>query len=444
MRAKKRIWASALALLLAVSLSACGGGNTPATGNNAGTTGEANSGTSGNAGEKVKLRVYAQHFDDDTSKPFDYAVQELAKEMPNVEIELDPAVQDGNQKLKTYAATGNLPDIFFTDWKTLQTFAKSKNVLLLDDYEAAKEYKANLNPGVESKIIAPDGHIYAFPDTGIEFQLLYYNKQIFQDAGISVPIKTIDELADAAKKLKAAGYVPLSIFAKEKWISTALYNALITREDGIGTAVFEKDAPAETPQAAITAAKHMKQLQEAGLFDVNATNTNYDQASSLFYTGKAAMFINGQWEIYSSQEKMGDNVDFMYWPAKDEATYEKMKLQLAGSGSPQGYAVSPQSKNIDLAVKVAAILAKKSAEYKYTQLGNPIVSPKIDKPVEATDVPAMMQRLASEVLPNAQGYAQAVNSTEISNTIDDNAQNLLVNGYTVDDFINNMNRALKK
>lgn len=439
---KKRVWAGLLALILAVSLSACGGGNP--SDKSADAAGKANEGTGGNAGEKVKLKVYAQHFDDDTSKPFDYAVAELAKEMPNVEIELDPAVQDGYQKLKTYAATGNMPDIYFTDWKTLQTFVKSKNVLLLDDYKAAKDYKASLNPGVESKLIAPDGHIYAFPDTGVEFQLLYYNKKIFQDAGISVPIKTIDELAAAAKKLKAAGFVPLSIFAKEKWISTAFYNALLTREDGMGTAVFEKDAPAETPQAAVTAAEQMKKLQEAGLFDVNATNTNYDQASSMFYTGKAAMFINGQWEIYSSQAKMGDNVDFMPWPAKDEATYEKMKLQLVGSGSPQGYAVSPQSKNVDVAVEVAALLAKKSAEYKYTQLGNPIVSPKIDKPVTAANVPAMMQRLAKEVLPNAKGYAVALNSTEISNAIDDNAQNLIVNGYKVDDFTKNLNRILKK
>lgn len=439
MKVKKRIWASALALLLTVSLTACGGGNAPTN-----ASGETSSGAGSNTGEKVKLRVYAQHFDDDTAKPFDYAVEELAKEMPNVEIELDPAVQDGNQKLKTYAATGNMPDIFYTDWKTLQTFAKSQNVVVLDDYEVTKEYQANLNPGVESKFIAPDGHVYAFPDTGIEFQLLYYNKQIFQDAGISVPIKTIDELADAAKKLKAQGYVPLSIFAKEKWISTALYNGLLTREDGLGLGVFEKDNPKETPQSAITAAEQMKVLQEAGLFDVNATNTNYDQASSLFYTGKAAMFVNGQWEIYSSQEKMGDNVDFMYWPAKDEATYEKMKLQLVGSGSPQGYAVSPKSKNVDLAVEVAAFLAKKSAEYKYTQLGNPIVSPKIDKPVAADNVPAMMQRLATEVLPNAQGYAEALNSMEISNAIDDNAQNLLVNGFSADDFVKNMNRILNK
>ena len=269
-------------------------------------------------------------------------------------------------------------------------------------------------------------------------------KKMFQDAGIPVPIKTIDQLADAAKKLKAGGFVPLSIFAKEKWITNAFYYSLLTREVGIGTGVFEKDSPTETPQAAITAAEQMKKLQEAGLFDVNATNTNYDQASSLFYTGKAAMFINGQWEIYSSQEKLGDNVDWMYWPAKDEATYENMKLQLAGSGSPQGYGVSPKSKNVDVAVEVASFLARKSAEYKYTVLGMPIVTPKNDKPVTSTDVPAMMKRLATEVLPNAKGYATAVNNTQITTAIDDNSQNLMVSGFSVDDFVKNMNRALKK
>lgn len=431
--------AGLLALTLVASLTACGGG---ASSNDAGTNASGSNGAGAN--DKIKLKVYAQHFDEDTSKPFDYAVEELKKEMPNVEIELDPAVQDGYQKLKTYAATGNMPDIFFTDWNTLQTFAKSKNVLTLDDYPATKNFKENLNPGVESKLVAPDGHIYAYPDTGIEFELLYYNKKIFKDAGIPVPIKTIDELADAAKKLKDKGYVPLSIFAKEKWITTAFYNSLLTREDGIGNGVFEKDSPTTTPQAAITAAQQMKTLQEAGLFDVNATNTNYDQASSLFYTGKAGMFINGQWEIYSSQEKMGDNVDWMYWPAKDEATYENMKLQLAGAGSPQGYGVSPKSKNVDVAVEVASFLARKSAEYKYTVLGNPIVTPKIDKPVTATDVPAMMKRLATEVLPHAKGYAVAVKDPKISTAIDDNTQNLMVSGFSVDDFVKNMNRALQK
>jgi raffinose/stachyose/melibiose transport system substrate-binding protein len=62
--------------------------------------------------EIITLRIYAQYSDDDTKIPYDYAVAELAKDYPNVKLELDIQAQDDGQKLQTYAATGNLPDIF--------------------------------------------------------------------------------------------------------------------------------------------------------------------------------------------------------------------------------------------------------------------------------------------------------------------------------------------
>ncbi|MEK4459338.1 MULTISPECIES: ABC transporter substrate-binding protein [unclassified Paenibacillus] len=431
MKKTYRSWGAALLVLtMSIGLVACGGDKSASSQGGTGDT-------------TIKLKVYAQHFDADTTKPFDYAVEELKKDMPNVEIELDPAVQDGYQKLKTYAATGNMPDIYFTDWPTLQTLAKSKNVEVLDNYETTAKFKENLNPGVESRLVAPDNHVYAYPDTGIEFQLIYYNKSIFEKAGIETPIKTIDQMGEAAKKLKAAGYVPMSIFAKEKWITTAFYNGLVTREQPQGFGALDQKGVKALPEAFVTAAQQMKQLQQAGLFDANATNTNYDQASSLFYQGKAAMFVNGQWEIYSSQEKLGDQVDWMYWPAKDEATYEKSKYFIDGAGSPQGYAVSSSSENKETAVKVAAFLATKSAEYKYTQLGSPIVSPKVDKQI-ASNVPAMMQRVAKELLPNAKEYAQLLSNTKIQNTINDNTQNLMVDNFLVEGFVNNLNSTLEK
>ncbi|TKH41385.1 sugar ABC transporter substrate-binding protein [Paenibacillus terrae] len=424
-------WSTALLVLtMSVGLAACGGENSNSS------EAKAGDGT-------IKLKVYAQHFDDDTAKPFDYAVEELKKEMPNVEIELDSAVQDGYQKLKTYAATGNMPDIYFTDWPTLQTLAKSKNVEVLDNYDTTARFKENLNPGVESRLVAPDNHVYAYPDTGIEFQLLYYNKSIFEKVGIKTPIKTIEQMAEASKRLEAAGYVPMSIFAKEKWITTAFYNGLVTREQPQGFGALDQEGVKALPEAFVTAAQQMKQLQAAGLFDANATNTNYDQASSLFYQGKSAMFVNGQWEIYSSQEKLGDQVDWMYWPAKDEATYEKSKYFIDGAGAPQGYAVSPSSKSKETALKVAAFLATKSAEYRYTQLGSPIISPKVDKQI-ASNVPTMMQRVAKELLPNAQKYAQLLSNTKIQNVINDNTQNLMVNNFSAEDFVNNLNSTLEK
>ncbi|ASA19708.1 ABC transporter substrate-binding protein [Paenibacillus donghaensis] len=429
----------ATVLSLAFSLTACGGNNAVNNGNGTKTeeTGAAN------AGQKIKIKIYAQHFDDDTSKPFDYAVEELKKEMPEVEIVLDEAVQDGYQKLKTFAATGNMPDIYETDWTTLQTFAKSKNVELLDDHAATADFKAKLNTGNESRLIAPDGHIYAFPYTGIEFQLLFYNKEIFAKAGITEPIKTIDQLVEASQKIKAAGFTPLSIFAKEKWITSALYSGFATREDTKGFGPLETKGMSELTEPYLTAAKQIKTLEEAGLFDINATNTNYDQASSQFYQGKSAMFINGQWEIFSSTEKLGDKVDWMYWPAKDEATYENTKMYMNGAGAPGGFAVSPSSKNVDKAVEVASFIAQKYAEYKYTQLGSPIVATKVDKPMTG-EVPAMMKRIATEVLPNVKGYANGLSSVQIKNALDDNTQNILVKGFSVEQFTDNMNRVLNK
>ncbi len=272
-----------LVLVLAMSLAACGSASN-ATKPNETKDSEAA------ADQTVKLRIYARYFDDDTKKPYDYAVAELKKEMPNVELELDPYVQDGGQKLKTYAATGNMPDIFDGGWNDFQIFKNSKNILELDNEAETAAFKEDLNPGNEAKLISPDGHVYGYPYAGIEFQVLYYNKKIFEEAGVQVPIKTIDEWKEAIQKFKAKGIIPLSIFAKEKWISNALYKGLAMKEEPKGYGVINEPGVTQLPEAFQLAAKQLEELQEAGLFDANATNTNYDQASALFYQGKAAMF----------------------------------------------------------------------------------------------------------------------------------------------------------
>ncbi|QGQ97239.1 extracellular solute-binding protein [Paenibacillus psychroresistens] len=438
-----------LASVMAVSLTACGSG-TKETESPAASTDTAAATTNAPAAtaaatekpadEIVKLRIGAQHFDDDTSKPYDYAVAELKKEMPNVELILEPTLQDSGQKIKTQMATGDLPDIIDTSWEIMQIGKKSNNLLTLDDEAETAKFKQDLNNGNEPKLIAPDNHVYGYPYAGIEFIILYYNKKIFADAGVTLPIKTIDQMKDASKKFTAKGIIPLAIFSKEKWIGQALLQGFTTREEPKGFAALNDVT--ETPASLQLAAKQIEELQAAGLFSKNATNTNYDQASALFYQGKAAMFINGQWEISSSQKNLGDNVDFMNFPAKDEATYESTKFLMNGTGDPSGFSVSSKTAHKEIAVKVAAFMARKYAEYKYTMVGTPIVSIKIDKPVTA-QVPAMLTRLATEFIPNVTGYAEVLSSPKVTLAIQDNAQNLLVSGFKTDQFVTNMNKALK-
>ncbi len=86
----------ATVLLLSTSLAACG-----SAGNTGSTTKDGD--TPAGQNDKIKLKIYAAYFDDDTKKPYDYAVEELKKEMPNVELDLEPSMQDDGQKLRTYA-----------------------------------------------------------------------------------------------------------------------------------------------------------------------------------------------------------------------------------------------------------------------------------------------------------------------------------------------------
>ena len=37
------------------------------------------------------------------------------------------------------------------------------------------------------------------------------------------------------------------------------------------------------------------------------------------------MFINGQWYIEDATAALGENVDWMFYPAADEASYEERK-----------------------------------------------------------------------------------------------------------------------
>jgi raffinose/stachyose/melibiose transport system substrate-binding protein len=439
-----------VALILAISLAGCGNNNTANQNVESATSNEPNDTTKEvtvepvePVVEPVELRIYAKYFDDDTKKPYDYAVAALKEEMPHIKLVLDPMQQDNNQKIKTYAATGNMPDIFDADYNIIKAFAESKNIEVLDNAQATKDLLADFNPGYETALAAPDGHMYAYTAGGTNFQLLYYSKKLFAEAGVQAPIKTFDEWTEAIKKFKEKGIIPLSIFAKEKWITNSFYKGLVTREQPDGYAALEEKGLTQLPDAFKNASKAFENLKAAGLFDANATNTNYDQASALFYTGKAAMFVNGQWEIYGSDKNMGSDVDWMYWPAKDEQTYEDMKYYLNGAPSPGGFAVSQTSKHKEEAIKVAAFLARKYSEYQYLELGNPIISLKMDKPISVTP-PAMMQRVIDEILPNVKGYAKFNQSTELNNAIDDNTQNLVVKGFTDKDFNENIERILKE
>lgn len=394
--------------------------------------------------EPVTLRIYAQYSDDDTKVPYDYAVEQLAIDYPHVTLELDIQAQDDGQKLQTYAATGNLPDIFQVGLSQIETFKESGNIMILDDAAKSTGFLDRAHPSAENIIYNEDGHIYAFPYAGNELVLWYYNKALFEEFDVKVP-ETYEELLTAIETFKANNIVPMSIFAKEKWITTAMYDVFATRFDPAGITKLDSGESKASEEAYTKAAETLNELVKAGMFADGATNTNYDQAAALFYEGKAAMFLNGQWEIAGSAEKLGENADWMWYPVMPG--YENNKYALSGGGAPGGYAVNPNSKHKELAAEVAAYLSEKYCEAKYMYRGNPILAVKVDDSIEPeTPFPAMMQKLDTEMgnITSTTKFAWGLTNPLFKVAIEDQSQFLMTKDYTPAEFVEELDKVIER
>ena len=394
--------------------------------------------------DPVTLKIYAQYADEDTKIPYDYAVEALKEAYPHVTLELDIQAQDDGQKLQTYAATGNLPDIFQVGLQQIETFKKSGNIMILNDIAKSTGFEDKVHEGAKSILYNEDGNIYAFPYAGNELVVWYYNKALFEQHNLEVP-KTYDDLLNVIEVFKANDIIPMSLFAKEKWITAALYDAFATRYNKGGIDALDKGEAKASDEDYAAATNKLHELVKAGLLPDGATNLNYDQAAALFYEGKAAMFLNGQWEIEGSTEKLGDNADWMFYPALDAESYEASKTVWAGGGAPGGYAVNPQSPNKELAAEVAAFISEKYCEAKYALRSNPMLAVEVNVTPEKP-FPAMMQKLADEIpkITSTTKFAWGLTNPQIKTAIEDYTQFLTISDYTPEEFTSELDKVIER
>ena len=389
-------------------------------------------------GEKVTLSIYTQYADDDTKVPYDYAVEQLKEAYPNVELNLIVQAQDDGQTLKTLAATGQLPDIYQASTDIINTFRESNQIMVLNDVAKSTGFLDKLYEANKDLAYADDGNIYAFPFSGQEYVLWYYNKALFEENGLEVP-KTYDELKNCIEVFKSKGITPLALFGQEGWNTAAAYDVVATRYTEGGIKALDEGTASITDEAYLTAAKTLEELVAAGLFQDSATTTNYDQASEMFLSGNAAMFINGQWYIEDATAALGENVDWMFYPAADEASYEAGKSVFSGGGSASGFAVNPDSENAELAAEVAEFITEKYCEAKVMYRHNPLVALDTGKEPDS-EYPAMMKKL-SDTLPSITAttkFTWGLTNSTFNDGIQSESQGLVSGQFTADEFIADM------
>ena len=203
-------------------------------------------------------------------------------------------------KVQTSTAVGEGPDVM-TYHESRMPLGISTNVLspLSPAELAAAGIKADdFGPANWKAAQGPGGKQYGVP-LDIHSIILYYNKDLLKKAGLlgdDGNPKGLDGAANfdaALAKLTKDGVVGLSFPTSENGSVWRLFYTLLNQEDG----QFLKDGKfldGDNLAKATTAIAEMQKWTKSGW---TPAKTEYPASIALFTSGKAAMHINGVWEV---------------------------------------------------------------------------------------------------------------------------------------------------
>ncbi|MGH0053003.1 MAG: ABC transporter substrate-binding protein [Sphaerochaetaceae bacterium] len=122
-----------------------------------------------------------------------------------IEVEVVPSGDAGENLRRTRVATQSLPDIFASSvGAKLYESYPSENVIDIKDQPWIDNLDVNFK-----KAATIDGAVYGVPLAPSNVGGVFYNKKIFEDLGLDIPL-TWDEFLDTCEVIKNAGIAPVA------------------------------------------------------------------------------------------------------------------------------------------------------------------------------------------------------------------------------------------
>lgn len=280
----------------------------------------------------------------------------FSKKYPNIKVEFTPMPGEVEEYLQTKAASNSLPDFISINAGSFGSqLAKNGMIADLKDTECAK----NTVDGLKQVFTSKDDKLFGIPG-GLSTTLIYYNKKLFAEAGITELPKNWDEFLIVCEKLKSKSITPLIFASADGNVSNTVWS------NGFATNIISKDPnylskindgtfDFNTKEFADVFGK-AKTLYDKGYLIKGVVSLMYGQANDAFLQGKAAMAFNGIW--LSGTFMTPDSDIGVFMPPWNEAGKDQTPIL----GTETGYAVS-NGKNKDAALKLLDYMTQGEGYY---------------------------------------------------------------------------------
>ncbi|MFC4769341.1 ABC transporter substrate-binding protein [Effusibacillus consociatus] len=298
-------------------------------------------------GEKITLRVGGWSSSPEEQAILDAQIAEFKKQNPNIDVKFEPVVGDYLQKLQPMIASKTEPDIFYLDAYAAPEFMDKGVTEPIDEY--IKKLNVNLGDYEDAAIKAFQwkGKTYGLPKD-YNTLALFYNKEMFEKAGLKPPTNWT-ELKAAAKKLTKDGVTGFSMSAELPRYQPFLVQA--------GGSVIDGDKPTlnKTENAAAIDFIYGDMMKKEKIAAIPKT-LGVDWSGDAFANKKAAMVVEGAWLIPHLAKKSPDlKYGIVELPVKEGGKPSNMIFTVA-------YALSKNSKTKDAAVKLMTFLTGKEGQ----------------------------------------------------------------------------------
>lgn len=273
----------------------------------------------------------------------DAIIAAFEEKYPNVTVDYLPvADEDRTTMIQAKIAADELPDVVAVDAnEACAELAEQGWLGDLSDTPVGQD----LIEACKSSFTSPSGITYGIP-YGNATCFIYYNKAMFEEAGITALPTNWEEFLAVCETLKSAGITPCIMASSD--CGNELYSFSFAQNVVANDADWQakiKDGSFNFESDEVVAM--MKQWEELKPYMQDAAeSTDYGTAQSLFAQGKGAMKFGGSWEAAQLDDEATNGFSagtfaFCFNKAGEERTY---------AVSPEsGLGINAKSENIEYA-----------------------------------------------------------------------------------------------
>lgn len=345
----KRMLCGALAGIMVLSATACGGGGSTETASGK-SEGTAAAGTQAAASGEQKVIKFMHRFPDEPYNSFiEGKLHEYEALHPEIKFEITSAQnQEYKEKIKIVVGGDDTPDIFFS-WvgDFTERFIRENLILDLTPYmEADPEWKDSLIDSQIEQYTNKDGMVYGVPFR-LDCKLFFYNKKIFDENNLEAP-KTWDEFMKVCETLKAAGITPIAFGNQEPWSASHYIGTLnqIFVPDDVRAKDYDPTSGEFTDPGYVEALEYYQKLLP--YMTENPNGVKPDMGRTNFVMEMAGMYYAELIEIpYIKQDNAEMEFGMFNFPKVEGAKGNQDIL----TGVPEGFVVSSKTKYPDECVE---------------------------------------------------------------------------------------------